>query len=114
MAWVAAVVGAVLLVLTFVMRGEYYLFQLYPDLLPLLIYPVPAAVVVALLAGALVAFGLVYACVEGKGRSRRIVAAVALALLPLALLGLAWLWWWDCDIRGYSYKEVLVLCRLEK
>ena len=43
-------------------------------------YPVPAVVVVALLAGALVVGGLVYACVEGKGRSRRIVAGGALAL----------------------------------
>ena len=93
-AWVAAVVGAVLLVLTFVMRGYYHRF-LRPDLLHVLMYPVPAVVVVALLAGALVAGGLVYASVEGKGRSRRIVAAGALALLPLALLVSAWLWWWD-------------------
>ena len=50
---------------------------------------------VALLAGALVAGGLVYTCVEGKGRSRSIVAGVALALVPLALLVSAWLWWWD-------------------
>ena len=93
-AWVAAVVGAVLLVLTFVVRGYYHRF-LHPDLLHVLMYPVPAVVVVAQLAGALVAGGLVYACVEGKGRSRRIVAVVALALLPLVLLVLAWLWWWD-------------------
>ena len=70
-AWVAAVVGAVLLVLTFV--------------------PVPCGSdrsnlrQVLLQAGALVAFGLMYACVEGKRRSRRIVAIVPLALLPLAL-----------------------------
>ena len=88
-AWVAAVVGgAVLLVLTFVVRGYYHRF-LHPDLLHVLMYPVPAVVVVALLAGALVAGGLVYACVEGKGRSRT-VAAGALALLPLALLVSAW------------------------
>ena len=94
-AWVAAVVGAVLLVLTFVMRGYYHRF-LHPE-------PAPCAYVPcacgrgggALLAGALVAGGLVYASVEGKGRSRRIVAAGALALLPLALLVSAWLWWWD-------------------
>ena len=91
---VAACVGAVLLVLTFVVRGYYHRF-LHPDLLHVLMYPVPAVVVVALLAGALVASGLVYACVEGKGRLRRIVAAGALALLPLALLVSAWLWWWD-------------------
>ena len=44
--------------------------------------------VVALLAGALVAGSLVYACVEGKARLRRIVAGVALALLPLVPLDL--------------------------
>ena len=84
-AWVAAVVGAVLLVLTFVIRGSYHL--VHPNLIHhTLMYPVPAVVVVALLAGALVAGCLVYACVEGKGRPRRIVAGVALALVPLALL----------------------------
>ena len=93
-AWVAAVVGAVLLVLTFVVRGYYHRF-LHPDQLHVLMYPVPAVVVVALLAGALVAGGLVYACVEGKDRSRRIVAGGALALLPLVLLVSVWLWWWD-------------------
>ena len=55
-------------------------------------YPMPAVVVVALLACALVAGGLVYACVEVKNRSRRIVAGVALALMPLALLVSVWLW----------------------
>ena len=92
-AWVAAVVGVVLLVLTFVLRE--YSYRFHPDLIHALMYPVPAVVVVALLAGALVAGGLVYACVEGKGRSRRIMATVALALLPLVLLVSAWLWWWD-------------------
>ena len=91
-AWVAAVVGAVLLALTFVMSRLLYV---HPNLLHTLMYPVPAVVVVALLAGVLVAGGLVYACVEGKGRSRRIVAGVTLALLPLALVVSAWLWWWD-------------------
>ena len=110
-AWVAAVVGAVLLVLTFVLSpagvtgatlgwwGHVRLFPVRVEyfLLHYALYPVPAVVVVALQAGALVAFGLVYACVEGKRRSRRIVATVALALLPLALAGVAWLWWWNCD-----------------
>ena len=88
-AWVAAVVGAVLLTLTFAMRGYYHRF--HPNLFLALMYPVPAVVVVALLAGALVAGGLVYACVKGNGRSRRVVADVALALLTLALLVSAWL-----------------------
>ena len=92
-AWVAAVVGAMLLVLTFVLRE--YSYRVHPDLIHALMYPVPAVVVVALLAGALVAGGLSYAFVYGKSRSRRIVAGVALALLPLALLVAAWLWWWD-------------------
>ena len=64
-AWVAAVVGALLLVLTFVLsraavtgatlarfrlfpvRGEYYLLQLHSDLLPYAGTPVPAVVVLA-------------------------------------------------------------------
>ena len=58
-------------------------------------YPVPAVVVMALLAGALVAGGLSYAFVAAKSRSRRIVAGVALALLSPALLVAAWWWWWD-------------------
>ena len=74
---VAAWVGAVLLVLTFVRRK--YSYRVHPDLFLALTYPMPAVVVVALLAGALVAGSLVYACVEGKGRSRRIVAGVASA-----------------------------------
>ena len=56
---VAAWVGAALLVLTFVLRE--YSYRVHPDLFLALMYPV---------AGALVAGGLVYACVEGKGRSR--------------------------------------------
>ena len=83
-AWVAAVVGAVLLVLTFVMRGYT---GFHPDLFLPLMYPVPAVVVVALLAGAFVAGGLVYACVEAKGRSCRIVAGVKLALLDCLRIG---------------------------
>ena len=92
-AWVAAVVGAMLLVLTFVLRE--YSYRVHPDLIHALMYPEPAVVVMALLAGALVAGGLSYAFVDGKSRSRRIVASVALALLPPALLVAAWLWWWD-------------------
>ena len=79
--------------MTFVLRE--YSNRIHPDLLHVRMHPVPAIVVVALLAGALVAGGLVYACVEGKGRSRRIVAGGTLALLPLALLVAGWLWWWD-------------------
>ena len=45
-AWVAAVVGAVL---TFVIRGSYHIVHL--DVIHTLMYPVPAIVVVALLAG---------------------------------------------------------------
>ena len=52
-AWVAAVVGAMLLVLTFVLRE--YSYRVHPDLIHALMYPVPAVVVVALLAGVLVA-----------------------------------------------------------
>lgn len=63
-AWVAAVVGAMLLVLTFVLREHSY--RVHPDLIHALMYPVPAVVVVALLAGALVAGGLPYAFVYGK------------------------------------------------
>ena len=92
-AWVGAVVGAALLVLTFVLRE--YSYRVHPDLFLTLMFPVPAVVVVAPLAGALVAGSLVYACVEGKARLRRIVAGVALALLPLVPLASAWLWWWD-------------------
>ena len=66
-AWVGAVGGAVLLVLTFVMRGYYYRF-LRPDLLHVLMYPVPAVVVVALLAGALVAGGLGVCLRRGEGQ----------------------------------------------
>ena len=64
--WVAAVVGVVLLVLTFVLRE--YSYRFHPDLIHALMSPVPAVVVVALLAGVLVAGGLVYACVEGEGQ----------------------------------------------
>ena len=63
-AWVAAVVGAMLLVLTFVLREHSY--RVHPDLIHALMYPVPAVVVVALLAGALVAGGLPYAFVYGE------------------------------------------------
>ena len=81
--WVAARSSTpALLVLTLVKRGSYHRF--HPDLIHALITLCPrswwwrAA--------------RVYACVEGKGRSRRIVAVGALALLPLVV---AWLWWWD-------------------
>ena len=82
-AWVAAVVGAMLLVLTFVLRE--YSYRVHPDLIPALMYPVPAVVVVALLAGALVAGGLSHAFVYGKqfapyrGRRRAGTAAAGAA-----------------------------------
>ena len=91
--WVAAAVGAVLLTTdVLVMRGYDHRFHLN---LFLTLYPVPAVVVVALLAGALAAGGFVYACVgerqipAHRGRRRTGAAAAGAA-------GLAWLWWsWD-------------------
>ena len=83
-AWIAAVVDALLLVLTFVLHE--YSYRFHPDLLHALMYPVPAVAVVAQMASALMASGLVYAFVERKGRPHRIAAGGAPALLPLALL----------------------------
>ena len=69
---VAAWVAAVLLVLTFVMRGYN---GFHPDMFPGANVPCACGRGGgALLAGALVAGGLVYACVEAKDRSCRIVA----------------------------------------
>ena len=75
---VAAWVGAVLLVLTFVLRK--YSYRVHPDLFLALTYPMPAVVVVALLAGALVAAA--WCMPASRGRADR--AASWLAWRPRA------------------------------
>ena len=79
-AWIGALVGASVLVLTFVMRE--YSYRFHPALIHALMYPVPAVVVVALLAAVLVAGGLAHG--EGqtpphRGRRRTGTAAAGAA-----------------------------------
>ena len=88
-AWIAAGVGAVLLVLTFVMC--WYSCRFHQELFLMLAYPIPAAVVVALLAAVLVGGGW---CIPAS-RRRTDPSASRRASCCQSLLVVAWLWWWD-------------------